>query len=452
VRWIVRECAQRDIEVIPEIQSLSHAYYLCLPHRDIAERADDPWPDTYCPSNPKSYELLFDVIDEVIEAVHPRIVHIGHDELYTLRVCPTCRRRPAYRLLADDITRIHGFLASRGIRTAMWGDKLMNIVAPDGRRYGGVAKRRRDPATGNTWLMPPTWRAADLVPKDILILDWYWSLDPRSERNFHRHGFDVIYGNLDPFRFRSFSRRAGVPYVLGAEVSTWCEVSPEAFGHNGVFHALFAGAEMLRGGTPMDPASLSASMARRMPALIDGLTGEKRWSASDGRGREAELDLSSAAAPLPGPLARLGALPRRAIVLDAANPTAGPIPVERKAARLLIQQATTMAGVYFRPTYYSYHRGPGELLEFLVEYADGKRQSFKAIYGDHIGPLEGRWPWAAEGRCYQAVPTLIGGKRALYTQEWANPRPGAPIASISVRLGADARPEGQVLITSIVRV
>ena len=54
------------LEVIPEIQALSHSYYLTLPHREIAELQDDMFPDSYCPLNEKSYELYFEVAEEVI--------------------------------------------------------------------------------------------------------------------------------------------------------------------------------------------------------------------------------------------------------------------------------------------------------------------------------------------------------------------------------------------------
>lgn len=118
------EALPRHIEIIPEVQSLSHSYYLCCAHPEIAERQDDPWPDTYCPSNPKTYELLFDVMDEVIAAFKPRIMHIGHDEAYTFAICPRCQDRSSADLLAGDINTIHEFLASRGVRPFIWCDKL----------------------------------------------------------------------------------------------------------------------------------------------------------------------------------------------------------------------------------------------------------------------------------------------------------------------------------------
>ena len=130
-----------------------------------------------------SYEILFDVMEEVIEVFQPRIMHIGHDELYHIGVCPRCRKRTGHELLARDLLRIHEFLSTRGVRPFLWGDKLMHFIDANGRKEGGVAKSEVEPCSGKTFRMRPTWKAAAKVPKDLLICDWYWSLDPESERH-----------------------------------------------------------------------------------------------------------------------------------------------------------------------------------------------------------------------------------------------------------------------------
>ena len=75
---MVRWARQYYVDFIPEVPSLTHSNYLLTRHRELAEVADAEWPDTYCPSHPGSYKLLFDVLDEVIEVVKPQMMHIGH--------------------------------------------------------------------------------------------------------------------------------------------------------------------------------------------------------------------------------------------------------------------------------------------------------------------------------------------------------------------------------------
>jgi hypothetical protein len=72
VKSIVDFANENFLEVIPEIPSLTHGYYLLTRHPELAEYPGDIWPDTYCPSNPKSYELMFDVYDEYIEVIKPK--------------------------------------------------------------------------------------------------------------------------------------------------------------------------------------------------------------------------------------------------------------------------------------------------------------------------------------------------------------------------------------------
>ena len=106
--------SQNFIEVIPEIPSLTHGYYLLTKHPELAEYPGDTWPDTYCPSNPDSYKLMFDVYDEYIEVIKPKMIHIGHDEWWgaPLGVCPRCKGKDYSNLYAQDITKIHDYLAS----------------------------------------------------------------------------------------------------------------------------------------------------------------------------------------------------------------------------------------------------------------------------------------------------------------------------------------------------
>ncbi len=459
VRRIVKECARRHIEIIPECQSLSHSYYLCCAHPEIAERKDDPFPDTYCPSNPKSYELIFDVMDEVIDLVHPRMMSIGHDEVYTLGVCPKCRKRSGHDIYAGDLNKLHGFLKSRGVRMMMWGDMLMNFKNKEGEASGGVFRKNHDAWTGKTWVIPETYKAADKVPDDIIIAEWYWGLDKKSEQHFHRHGFDVMYGNFAPRGFGDWEKRAGRSYVLGAEISTWCEVSTYAFGHNHIIHDFFVGADMLWLGRQMKRDQMSKLLAERVPAVVDFLDGERRWINDGAPARVRMLDISKQSTAVSETLAgkvkcgeRLVAATgtttfkvqtrpdgclMRGIIVGTSNRKAPPIPVNRRVKKLIVLQGTTMQNCFFQPTYYSYHRGPAEIIVYRVKYADGKQASFSAFYGDDVGQIMGAYP-VRQSICFRAVPVAAGPEATLYAQEWTNPRPNVAIASIQVLSGPDA--------------
>jgi len=130
VRDIVQYANHNFIEVIPEIPSLTHGYYLLTRHPELAEYPRDMWPDTYCPSNPASYDLMFDVYDEYMDVIKPKMVHIGHDEWWgaPIGICPRCKGKDHSLLFAGDVNKIHGYFADKGIKIAMWGDYLLESV------------------------------------------------------------------------------------------------------------------------------------------------------------------------------------------------------------------------------------------------------------------------------------------------------------------------------------
>ena len=114
-------------------------------HPELSETPDTKWPGVYCPSNPDSYRLLFDVYDEYIDLLKPKWVHAGHDELFQpVGLCPRCKDKDIGERFGEDVRIIHDYLASKGVSMIIWGDRLLEGVsgkglhtqtAPDGFTY-----------------------------------------------------------------------------------------------------------------------------------------------------------------------------------------------------------------------------------------------------------------------------------------------------------------------------
>ncbi len=471
VRAILAQARSLHIEVIPEVQALSHAYYLCCSHPEIAERQDDPFPDTYCPSNPASYELLFDVMDEVIEVFQPRVMHTGHDEAYTYALCPRCRDKSGAELIAGDLIKIHDYLAGKGVRMAMWGDKLMNIIV-GGKAEGG--REIRVPA--GTWfnstqeyVMAETYQAVDVVPKDILILDWYWKYDPASQEYFIGQGFQELFGNFGrnfmAHRFWGWDTKSASPDMLGAEVSTWCEVSEFALGRNACLFNMMVSAEMLWWShySDRERERLLWTVAGLQPRVRDRL-GERRSPSLAPAPRYSCY-------PLPGsgeaPCAEepcqevdpegapyiLGA----GLAASKAAPEATPVPVGEAVDSLLFLhncrcerpfRATWSFRDPLRPS-------PEDLLGWYeVLYADGSQEAVEIRFGENIANAHLRFGEDVTACCYWAEPAWEGrdeGGRpiTLYRYEWINPHPGKEISSVRLRL---AGAEGEIHLLALTGV
>ena len=467
---IVRHAQAHGMEVVPELQSLSHAYFMCCAHPEIAERQSDPWPDTYCPSNPKSYELYFDLLDELIEVFRPRMVHIGHDEAYTFGVCERCRGKSGAELLAGDLLKVHDYLSSRGIRTALWGDKLMNIIA-GGSPEGGRA-RRAQWSKQMDYTMPATYAAVDFVPKDMLILNWYWMLDPASPHYFEAKGFQSIFGNFgDNFGahiFRHWDTLAASENVLGAEVSTWCDLTQYALGHNLAFYNLLLSANMLWWPhyTDRERQDSVAAVARlqlraieamggRVPSLHGGASRPIPLTAA---ANSSETVLRQASGDWTGVVAVSLELAHTAVAVGQSQRVSQPIPVAAKAASLVFLHYCRAERQYV-PTWYfvdTEAKDDRNLVgAYTIAYVDGSTAEADLRLGENIAGADGRFGESVTTAPFWAVPAWEGrddGRRpvTLWAYEWANPFPEREIASVRLRYAGDSDEEIVLLALTVV--
>lgn len=213
MKSLIAKCREREIEVIPEVPSLSHSDYIVRAYREINERVEDEYPDTYCPSNPRTYEILFDIIDEVLEVFDPKLMNIGHDEYYTSAKCPLCKGKNPAVLYSDDIKKIYNYLKEKGVKTMMWGEKLLKVYHPDGTGAGGTG----DPAHD----VPLLYTCVDMLPRDIIMLNWYWSLiTAEEEMIFHNYNFTMLYGNFNALNHKEYRKRMDKG-CMGGFVSNW---------------------------------------------------------------------------------------------------------------------------------------------------------------------------------------------------------------------------------------
>ena len=213
-RTLAAYCRSRGLRVIPECPSLSHCDFLVMAHPELREREADGHPDTYCPNHPDVYKYVFDILEEVIDVFSPTAINIGHDETYSIGVCPRCKGTPAPVLYAEDVKRIHAFLKERGVQTYMWGEKLLKAVAngkiPIGGSGHGEGLRK----------VPALFPCRDLLPRDITFLHWYWGFNYKYDKIYHERGLRVLYGNLHPLNVKKWNLRREWG-INGGYVSNW---------------------------------------------------------------------------------------------------------------------------------------------------------------------------------------------------------------------------------------
>jgi hypothetical protein len=324
---LVRWANANYIEVIPELPSLTHSYYLLTRHRELAEIPQEEWPDTYCPSLPAVYRLLFDVYDEYLAVLKPKMVHIGHDEWrMPWGVCPRCRDKDPRELYAQDVIRIHDYLQRRGVRTALWSDHLLENA-----RGAKWSKPWWD-APGFDYKIPGALSPEQVrrwIPKDILMFNWLWDTNPDdpkysprvNEERLSDWGFEQIYGNLEP-SIADFQERTKRSKILGGAPSAWMGTTEFNFGKDVM--ADFTGcAELLWSGRERSLAERAEELDSLMPGIRRHLSASDPPSLSIAM---APIDLGpylTSAVPGVAPSDwRAGRVGRGRLIFDLASPAA----------------------------------------------------------------------------------------------------------------------------------
>lgn len=141
IKDIVNYCAARYIEVIPEIDMPGHTSALLAAYPELScsgekcevETKQGIFKNVLCVSNEKTYDFLYDVLDEVCELFPGRYIHIGGDETPTdnWQKCPHCSKMKeeknlaSYSALQGWFTKyITDYLKFKGKQAIVWNESL----------------------------------------------------------------------------------------------------------------------------------------------------------------------------------------------------------------------------------------------------------------------------------------------------------------------------------------
>lgn len=252
MRELVRYCRDRHLSVIPEVASLSHSEYFLISHPELRECDDEPFASAACPSNPALYSLLYDLYDEVLEVFEPEIVSIGHDEWRTVCVCDKCRGKDPARLFAEDVQKCYDYLAARGVKVMMWADgmigatdqfgenvagsekhilsvptdRVVNVMGEEHVVYNRIWHNHPEEALKNGFMnvVPDTTASIDMIPEDVICLNWVWQHEPRMMDALLRTGRPSILGNCRPAAVPRMRDRFNLG-VQGLSISNWLDSS-----------------------------------------------------------------------------------------------------------------------------------------------------------------------------------------------------------------------------------
>ena len=137
VREIVAYAAAHHMTIVPEIEMPGHSQETVYAIPGVGCKPDS---DDLCPGKEATFQLLEDVLTEVMDLFPSEFIHIGGDEAgkQDWPDCPDCRRRmqeeglqSVEELQSYLVRRIEGFLNAHGRRLIGWDEILEGGLSPN---------------------------------------------------------------------------------------------------------------------------------------------------------------------------------------------------------------------------------------------------------------------------------------------------------------------------------
>jgi hypothetical protein len=462
-RWVEKH----HIELVPVLPSFTHSYYLLADHRDLAAVPQDKWPDIYCPVNEKSYSLVFEVYEEFIDVLKPTSVHIGHDELFLpVDVSPQCSDKDIGELFGQDVNKIHHYLASKGIKTQLWGDMLLQSVR-------GTGLQKKTAPDGWVYDSPGGLTAEQverLIPKDCLIYNWFWHDEPGQQSSAEQNealldsmGFKQIFGNFEPDIERYESRRKRST-LLGGAPSAWFATDEVGFGKD-VMSDFLGCSNILWTGQVIQSKVLSARIQFMLPGIRARLSGmtppsrtetfiapvdiSRKFNFGDtvpalGVRLEEMVTQTVQLNRIPFDLRRANGM--RAIVVGTEGKESTGLP--NAVAGIAVGEAPTSLVFLHASARRAKNRESFRLIWdqqdttdllgwYEVVYEDGFVSTIPIRYGVNI--LEWNWDERVSARdyCYNADAVAVGSRApdrvTFFAYEWINPRLGKVVQEVRLK-------------------
>jgi hypothetical protein len=241
IKKLVAACKGNNIRLIPQINLLGHQSwanetnkllsvypqfdetpYVKIPVKYEWPNADNLYCKSYCPLHPEVHKVVFDLMDEICDVFETDAFHAGMDEVFYLgeNKCPRCGGRDKAELFAGEVRLLRDHLAQKNRKLWIWGDRLL-----DGKTTGlGMWE-----ASYNN-----TYRAIDMIPKDVVICDWHYERADKTPVYFAMKGLDVItcpwrnsqvalIQTEDMVNFKNQASKTMQPHFYGMMQTVWSD-------------------------------------------------------------------------------------------------------------------------------------------------------------------------------------------------------------------------------------
>jgi hexosaminidase len=237
------------IDIVPLVQGFGHAGYL-LKHEQLKHLREDPEIyQSFCPLKEETYEFIFDLFRETIEATPGvKYFHVGADEVRIMGECPLCKKKEEevgeLGLHLTWLNKVQNFMKEHGRTIVYWDDmplkqagiykttyneadeKFDSVWAEGTAKIGGIIDQFPQDGVFMRWNYQ-----LGRDKGNIKILDWY------KENNFNAMVATAVIGDYPlipkydwmPKNIKSFVTLAAEKGVLGELCTAWGDDSGNHF-------------------------------------------------------------------------------------------------------------------------------------------------------------------------------------------------------------------------------
>lgn len=164
----------RHIEISPLVQGLGHAGFILKHHWELRESVNSDW--EFCPSDPRTYELQFDLYRDALEAFpHGKYLHIGGDEVGAIGFDERCRAtgKTSFELQMMWLQKVCDFAVDAGRTPIFWDDMPLKNAG----LWPMVLEDHDKEALDKVWNAERLDQAIALFPKECIYMRWNYD-DP----------------------------------------------------------------------------------------------------------------------------------------------------------------------------------------------------------------------------------------------------------------------------------
>lgn len=239
---LCRYAKERNVEISPLVQGLGHAGFILKHHWELRENPASDW--EFCPSDPRTYEVLFDLYRDAIEAMpYGRYLHIGGDEITAIGIDRRCKEtgKTPFELQMTWLKKVCTFATEQGRIPIFWDDMPL--------KYAGIwpliQSDKTEEEVAKEWNTEKLDEAIDLFPKECVYMRWKYedATSPAHRRLlawYHDKGLKVMGATAasagdSPFMprnntrsdyIRGFSRLVAENQLEGILATAWDDGSP----------------------------------------------------------------------------------------------------------------------------------------------------------------------------------------------------------------------------------